>query len=133
VATSELLLEEAPYVNLTVKGRKTGLSRSVELWFAFEDGKLFFLAHEDSDWWKNIAKTPTVDVEVSEILFRGTGKLVPEKLSHIYELFRRKYGESQVEQWYGGNRSQRRAVEVELGRVLGKRPMKRPNSLQITI
>ncbi len=133
MATSELLLEEAPYVNLTVKGRKTGLSRSVELWFAFEDGKLFFLAHEDSDWWKNIAKTPTVDVEVSEILFRGTGKLVPEKLSHIYELFRRKYGESQVEQWYGGNRSQRRAVEVELGRVLGKRPMKRPNSLQITI
>ncbi len=133
MATSELLLEETPYVNLTTKGRKTGLSRSVELWFAFEDGKLFFLAHEDSDWWKNISKTPTVDVEVSEILFRGTGRVVPEKLPHIYELFRRKYGESQVERWYSGDRSHRRAVEVELQRVLGKRPISRPDSLRIAI
>ncbi len=133
MATSELLLEETPYANLTTKGRKTGLGRSVELWFAFEDGKLFFLAHEDSDWWKNIAKTPTVDVEVSEILFRGTGRVVPEKLLHIYELFRRKYGNSQVERWYGGDRSHRRAVEVELQRVLGKRPITRPDSLRIAI
>lgn len=133
MATSEILLEETPFLNLTTRGRKTGLSRSLELWFAFEDGKLFFLAHEDSDWWKNIVKTPTVEVEVSEILFMGTGRLVPEKLSHIYELFRRKYGDSQVEQWYGGNRSKRRGVEVELGRVLGKRPIKRSDSLQITM
>ncbi len=133
MATSELLLEETPYVNLTTKGRKTGLSRSVELWFAFEDGKLFFLAHEDSDWWKNITKAPMVDVEVSEILFRGTGRVVPEKLSHIYELFRRKYGNSQVERWYGGDRSHRRAIEVELQRVLGKRPINRPDALRIAI
>ncbi len=133
MATSELLLEETPYVNLTTKGRRTGLGRSVELWFAFEDGKLFFLAHEDSDWWKNITKAPTVDVEVSEILFRGTGRVVPEKLPHIYELFRRKYGHSQVERWYGGDRSHRRAVEVELQRVLGKRPITRPDSLRIAI
>ena len=133
MATSELLLEETPYLNLTTKGRKSGLDRSVELWFVYEDRNLFFLAHEDSHWWRNIEKNPTVEVEVSEILFRGTGRLAPEKLAHAYELFRRKYGDSQVERWYGGNRSRRKVVEVELQRVLGKKPMGRSNPLQIAI
>ena len=69
LATSEVILEETPYLNLTTKGRRTGLTRSVELWFVFEDGNLFFLAHEDSDWWKNVDKTARVEVEVGEILF----------------------------------------------------------------
>jgi deazaflavin-dependent oxidoreductase (nitroreductase family) len=122
LATSEIILEETPYLNLTTRGRRTGLSRTVELWFAFEDGKLFFLAHEDSDWWKNMEKTPRVEVEVGEILFEGTGNLVQERLEHVFVLFRRKYGDDQVNRWYGGQRSNRRAVTVELGRVLGKRP-----------
>ncbi len=116
------MLEDAPYLNLIARGRKSGLEHSVELWFAFEDGKLYFLAHEDSHWWKNMVKTPRVEVEVSEILFEGIGRLAPEKLDHVYSLFRRKYGDDQVERWYGGERSKRRAVEIELGRVLGKHP-----------
>ena len=122
MATSEIILEETPYLHLTVKGRKTGLSRTVELWFAFEDGHLFFLAHEDSAWWKNIQKTPRVEVEVGEILFEGTGSVVPQSLEHVYGLFRKKYGEDQVNRWYGGERSRRRPVSIELGKVLGKRP-----------
>src|SRR5207249_5559204 len=86
MSTSELVLEETPYLNLTTRGRKTGLKHDVELWFAFEDGKLFFLAHESSHWWKNVVKTPRVEVEVSEILFEGTGRLVPQKLEHTFEL-----------------------------------------------
>ena len=122
MATSEIVLEETPYLNLTTKGRRTGLFRSVELWFAFEDGKLFFLAHENSNWWKNLGKTPRVEIEVGEILFEGTGNLVQERLEHVFHLFRRKYGDDQVSRWYGGQRSNRRVVEVELGKVLGKRP-----------
>ena len=122
MATSETILEETPYLNLTVTGRKTGLRRTVELWFAFEGSKLFFLAHEDSAWWKNIQKTPRVEVEVGEILFEGTGSVVPQSLEHVYGLFRKKYGEDQVNRWYGGERSRRRPVSIELGRVLGKRP-----------
>jgi len=131
MATSEILLEEAPYVNLTTKGRKTGLQRNVELWFVFEDGKLLFLAHEDSHWWKNIARNPRVEIEVSEILFEGNGKLVQEKLDHVFTLFRKKYGASQVERWYGEKRGRRKSVEIELERVLGKRPISK-HSLEIT-
>jgi hypothetical protein len=131
MATSEVILEETPYLILTTRGRRTGLSRTVELWFAFEDGKLFFLAHTDSNWWKNLGKTPRVEVEVGEILFEGKGSLAPEKLEHIFSLFRLKYGEDQVNRWYGGQRSNRRAVAVELGRVLGKRPSERMRPIEL--
>jgi len=131
MATSEIMLEETPYLNLTTRGRKTGLKHDVELWFAFEDGKLYFLAHESSHWWKNLVKTPRVEVDVSEILFEGQGRLVPQKLDHIFELFRRKYGREQVERWY--ERSKRKAVEIQLGQVLGKRPSGKGNLLEITI
>jgi hypothetical protein len=131
LATSEILLEETPYLNLTVRGRKTGLPRSVELWFAFEDGRLFFLAHEDSAWWRNIQKTARVEVEVGEILFEGIGSLVPESLEHVYTLFRKKYGDDQVSRWYGGQRSKRRAVSIELGRVLGKRPSQKMRPIEL--
>ncbi len=122
MATSEVILEETPYLNLITKGRRTSLSRTVELWFAFEDGKLFFLAHEDSGWWKNVSKTPRVEVEVGEILFEGNGSLVQEKLDHVFSLFRRKYGDDQVN---------RRVVAVELGRVLGKRPSEKTRLIEL--
>jgi hypothetical protein len=127
------MLEETPTLNLTTRGRKTGPKHDVELWFAFEDGRLYFLAHESSQWWKNIVKTSRVEVDVSEILFEGTGRVVPEKLNHIFELFRGKYGRDQVERWYGGERSKRQAVEIQLGRVLGKKPSGKTSELEITI
>jgi len=131
LATSEIVLEETPYLNLATKGRRTGLSRTVELWFAFEGSRLFFLAHEDSDWWKNVEKTSRVEVEVGEIIFEGNGSLVQEKLEYVFGLFRRKYGEDQVNRWYGGQRSSRRVVAVELGRVLGKRPSERMRPIEL--
>lgn len=131
MATSEIVLEETPYLNLTTKGRRTGNSRSVELWFVFEDGKLFFLAHEDSGWWKNVKKTPRVEVEVGEILFEGIGSLAQETLDHVFSLFRRKYRDDQVDRWYGGQRSDRRVVAVELRRVLGKRPSEEMRPIEL--
>ncbi|HZY47338.1 MAG TPA: nitroreductase/quinone reductase family protein [Candidatus Bathyarchaeia archaeon] len=131
MATAEIILEDTPYLNLTTKGRRTGSSRTVELWFAFEDGKLFFLAHEDSSWWKNIRKTARVEVEVGEILFEGTGKIVQDSLEHVFSLFRRKYGDDQVNRWYGGQRSKRTPVAVELGKVLGKRPTGRMRPIEL--
>jgi hypothetical protein len=132
MATSETMLEETPTLNLTTKGRRTGLKHDVELWFAFEDGLLYFLAHESSSWWKNIVKNARVEVEVSEILFEGTGRLVQDKLDQIFQLFQKKYGLDRIERWYG-NRSKRKPVEVVLGRVLGKRPSGKSQMLEIAI
>ena len=119
---SSLLFEEAPYLKLTVTGRKSHLKRAVQLWFAYEDGKIYFLAHENSQWWQNVSANPKVEVDVLEVAFQGLGRIVPDKLSHIYKLFRAKYGADQMERWYGGERSERQAIEIEVGRVIGKRP-----------
>ena len=131
--TSEVMLEETPFLNLTTKGRKTGLKHDVELWFAFDDGKLYFLAHESSSWWKNIVKNSRVEVEVSEILFEGIGRVVMEKLDHVFQLFRKKYGLDRIQRYYSGDRSKRKPVEIELGRVLGKRPSGKGQMLEIAI
>lgn len=133
LATSELLLEETPLLKLTTRGRKSGKRRNVEVWFVYEDGRLLLLAHEDSHWWKNVAKHPRVEVEAAEILFEGNGKIAQEKLSHTFELFRQKYGNDQIERWYSGARAKRKVVEVILGRVLGKRPSQKLESPKITI
>jgi len=120
---SSLLFEEAPYLKLTVTGRKTHLKRTVQLWFAYEDGKIYFLAHKASQWWKNLSRNPKAEIDVLEVAFQGLGRLVPDKLSKIYTLFASKYGQDQMERWYGGKmRSQRQAIEMEVGRVIGKRP-----------
>jgi len=36
-----------------------------------------------------------------------------------------------VNRWYGGQRSNRRVVAVELGRVLGKRPSERMRPIEL--
>src|SRR3989449_1788050 len=131
MATSEVILEETPYLNLSTRGRRTGLSRSVELWFVFEDGKLFFLAHEDSDWWKNVKKTPRVEVEVGEILFEGNGSLAMQKLEHVFKLFRLKYGDYPANRRNGGQRYNKRVVTVGLRKVLGKRPSERMRPIEL--
>ncbi len=118
-----LLFEEAPYLKLIVKGRKSQLKRTVQLWFAYEDGSIYFLAHKNSQWWKNVSNEPRVEIELFDVAFQGLGRLVPDKIGQIFELFRRKYGQDQVERWYGGKqRSERQPVEVAVGRVIGKRP-----------
>ena len=66
-------------------------------------------------------------------MFRGTAKVVPEKLALIYSLFRRKYADNQVDRWYGGRRSRRKPVEVELIRVLGKKPSGKSGLLEIAL
>lgn len=76
-------------------------------------------------------KTPRVEIEVGEILFEGYGNLAQEKLDDVFSLFRRKYGDDQVNRWYGGQRSKRRVVAVELGKVLGKRPSEKMRHIEL--
>src|SRR2546428_13760319 len=70
---------------------------------------------------KTLERLPRVEIEVGEILFEGTGNLIQEQLEHVFNLFRRKYGDDQVSRWYGGHRSNRRVVAGGVGKGLGKR------------
>ncbi len=55
---------DASFAYLRTIGRRTGKSHEVELWFASEDNILLFLAHEGSDWWKNIKANAKVEVKI---------------------------------------------------------------------
>ena len=53
------------FIYLTTKGRVTGNNHTVELWFAYGEGKVF-ISHEGeyTDWMKNIQKNPDVEFKI---------------------------------------------------------------------
>ena len=105
---------DSSLIYLTTVGRRTGLPRTVELWFAYQDGKIYLLGHPNSDWVRNVAEDSRVTVEVDGTKLKGTARVADEKREFVYELFRKKYGASEVDYWYGGPRSHRRTIEVVL-------------------
>ena len=64
------------FIYLTTKGRKTGRSHKVELWFGFSDGRLY-LSHEGehTDWIRNLERRPRVDLEVGGAVFEGEARV----------------------------------------------------------
>ncbi len=113
--TSDLLvLTGAPIVHLTTIGRRTKRPRTVELWFAYTEGRIYLLGHPESNWVKNLTTNPRVTLEVDEVTFEGAARIADSRRAAIYELFQNKYGAEQVSYWYGGAREQRRTIEIVL-------------------
>ncbi len=55
-------LQGANEIEITVTGRTSGRSLSYPVWFALEGEKLYLLPvrGSDTDWYKNLRKTPTI-------------------------------------------------------------------------
>ena len=95
------------FVYLTTVGRKTGNPHTVELWFAFADGKIF-LSHEGSytDWMKNIKKTRRVRARIGRLnLEADASVLVGNKLEELGKksLYEKYYGpapKSTIDDWF---------------------------------
>lgn len=103
-----------PFVYLTTQGRKTGKQHTVELWFAGMGDSLYLLAHEDSQWWKNIGASPKVILRIGTNTFQGHGGIVDELEDEVFTMFQKKYGKSQVNEWYGQTGNERRVVQVTI-------------------
>ncbi len=54
-------LQGANELEITVTGRTSGRSLSYPVWFALDGDKLYLLPvrGSDTDWYKNVRKTPT--------------------------------------------------------------------------
>ena len=106
IETSEILRGEK-FAYLTTVGRKTGNPHTVELWFAFADGKIF-LSHEGSytDWMKNIKKTRRVRARIGRLnLEADASVLVGSKLEELGKtsLYEKYYGpapKSTIDDWF---------------------------------
>jgi deazaflavin-dependent oxidoreductase (nitroreductase family) len=59
-------LTNEDFAYLTTTGRRSGRAHTVEIWFAFRDGRVYLLSGggDRADWVRNLRKDPTVRVRI---------------------------------------------------------------------
>jgi len=87
------------YLYLTTKGRATGLTRQIEIWFVEHGGILYILAERfhNAQWVKNIAQDPRVRVRLGEREFGACARVLNpvadgDEWRTAQRLAREKYG-----------------------------------------
>ena len=65
-----------PYAWLTTTGRRSGLPRTVELWFTIHGNTVYFLAGggDRADWVRNAIASPEVTVRLGATSHPGTAR-----------------------------------------------------------
>jgi deazaflavin-dependent oxidoreductase (nitroreductase family) len=84
---------------LTTIGRRTGLQRQIEIWFAVYSDRFYMFAEtgEAAAWVKNIRKNPEVMVQIGEGQIRATARVLDRKVDQklwdeVTAIADRKYG-----------------------------------------
>ena len=97
------VLHGASEIEITVTGRTSGRSLSYPVWFALEGEKLYLLPVKgsDTDWYKNLRKTPTIRLEARGKTFTTSARFLTDEaqLGKVLEKFRDKYGRN-VKSYY---------------------------------
>jgi deazaflavin-dependent oxidoreductase (nitroreductase family) len=118
MSASELrsALEGTNELDLTVTGRKSGQESTRPIWFVEDGDRLLLLpvTGSDSNWFRNIVKTPKVRLETDGADLSATARPLEDAdgVGQVVEKFRQKYGADQVERYYPKPNA---AVEVPLG------------------
>jgi deazaflavin-dependent oxidoreductase (nitroreductase family) len=84
---------------LTTVGRKSGLPRTIEIWFVIEERRLYILAEHGlkAQWVRNIRANPEVSIRIKERHFVARGRILEDGRDHderqaVADLARKKYG-----------------------------------------
>jgi deazaflavin-dependent oxidoreductase (nitroreductase family) len=86
------------YVYLTTRGRKTGRSREIEIWFTQRDGRFYIIAeYATANWLRNLQVTLEVTLRAAGQTFAARARVVSleneaELFRSVQELSQRKYG-----------------------------------------
>jgi deazaflavin-dependent oxidoreductase (nitroreductase family) len=96
-------LQGATEIEITVTGRTSGRSLSYPVWFALDGETLDLIPvrGSDTEWYKNLLKTPTIRLTARGKTFSTDVRLITDKtqLDKILEIFRDKYGRN-VQSYY---------------------------------
>ena len=96
-------LQNASEIEITVTGRTSGRSLSYPVWFALDGDKLYLIPVKgsDTDWYKNLRKTPTIRLAARGKTFTTSARLLTDQtqLDKVLEKFRDKYGRN-VKSYY---------------------------------
>jgi hypothetical protein len=91
-------------INISVKGRKSGRTISVPVWFVLDADELYLLPVHGSDtqWYKNALSSPLIRIDArgSEAEFKAIPITDAKQVSSIVEKFREKYGAGDVKKYY---------------------------------
>ncbi len=108
-------LRDANELDLTVTGRKTANESTRPIWFVLEGDKLLLLpvTGTDSNWYRNIEKTPTIGLNADGAEYRADAEPTedPAVVDHAAQVFGEKYGADKVKEYYPNLNA---AVEVSL-------------------
>jgi len=108
-------LQGTDEIEITVTGRTSGRSFSYPVWFVQEGEKLYLLPGKgpESDWYKNLRKTPTIPLAAKGKTFTTSATLITDEalVREVVEKFRDKYGAGTVNTLYSRLDA---AVEVPL-------------------
>jgi deazaflavin-dependent oxidoreductase (nitroreductase family) len=77
--TLESLAKKEQFAYLTTIGRKSGKAHTVELWFAYADGRIY-LSHEGdyTDWMRNIVENRLARVRIGTLNLETEAAIVKE-------------------------------------------------------
>jgi deazaflavin-dependent oxidoreductase (nitroreductase family) len=91
-------------VELTVTGRTSGRQISNPVWFVRDGEKLYLVPvrGSDSDWYKNVLKTPTIRLAAEGVQLDAIVTPISDaaKVEQVLDEFRAKYGARDVEAYY---------------------------------
>ena len=96
-------LQNASEIEITVTGRTSGRPHSYPIWFALDGDKLYLIPVKgsDTDWYKNLRKTPTIRLEARGKTLTASARFLTDEaqLGKVLEKFRDKYGRN-VKSYY---------------------------------
>jgi deazaflavin-dependent oxidoreductase (nitroreductase family) len=96
-------LQNAREIEITVTGRSSGRSLSYPVWFALDGDTLYLIPvrGSDTEWYKNLRKTPTIRLTAREKTLTASAHLLTDQahLDKVLEKFRAKYGRN-VKSYY---------------------------------
>ncbi len=96
-------LQSTNEIEITVTGRTSGRSLTYPVWFALDGDKLYLIPVKGSetDWYKNLRKTPTIRLAARGKTFTTSARLLTDEaqLGKVLEKFRDKYGRN-VKSYY---------------------------------
>jgi len=97
-------LSQSSELNITVKGRKSGRSITIPIWFVVDADTLCLLPVHGSDtqWYKNALQNPVIQIRSGDVSTELPATPITDssQVLSIIEKFRAKYGASNVKKYY---------------------------------
>ncbi len=95
---------ESEELELRTRGRRTGRTHTVRLWFAHEEGALWLRTDERvPDWLRSLRAHPRCTVRIGEREIPARYEPLTDRdaaLRHLVAFWRAKYGPDRVQDWY---------------------------------